>query len=288
MITGLLIEKKYDIYIVFAKDREFRCKLVGKAKLECKEAVAGDIVDFDETTLLIRKIHDRKNFLIRPKSANISKTIIIMSLVSPDFDFYLLTKYLMQIEFNNINDIIICISKSDLIDINDEKYKKIFSDLRSDSYIVYDINDPEDFLKIKQIFDKEIVVLLVGQTGVGKSTLINNVLGTNLQKTQEISKALNRGKHTTTSSKLISINKAFVIDTPGFSSFDARLDSNQMAKSFNDFFASSSQCGFNDCLHIHEPKCKIKEQVNNGIISNWKYENYKIIIAEREKNEKRK
>ncbi|AIA29347.1 GTPase EngC [Mycoplasmopsis californica HAZ160_1] len=232
------------------------------------EPIVGDIVDF-EPNGFITKVCERKNSFIRPKVANIDAIIVVMSVVEPDFQPFLVDKYLAFIEANNIEPVLF-ITKVDLA-LSEWKQRYI-----SMGYKVFNIDytDPELAQKLKPIFAQKVISLM-GQSGVGKTTFINAVAGTNFE-TQEISKFANRGKHTTRVVQIIETLEGELIDTPGFSSFDTNLTKIQLAQSFSQFKELAKMCKFKSCLHFNEPQefCNVKLNVASGIIPEFRYNNY--------------
>ncbi|MBU4689684.1 ribosome small subunit-dependent GTPase A [Mycoplasma zalophidermidis] len=242
------------------------------------EPIVGDIVEFEHNGY-INSVRKRKNSFIRPKVANIDAIIVVMSVVEPTFQSYLVDKYLAFIESNDIEPIIF-VTKVDL-SISDWK-----QEYQTMGYRIFEIdyNNSETLKNVELIF-KGRVISLMGQSGVGKTTFINWIAGTNFE-TQEISKFANRGKHTTRIVQIIDILGGQLIDTPGFSSFDINLTKIQLAQSFKQFREFGQMCKFKSCLHINEPEeyCNIKIQVKNGIIPQFRYKNY-IKMAKEAKND---
>jgi len=257
----------------FDNKETLKCQLKGSLKEIEKYPIAGDIVSYvkDQDTFLVIDVDERKNELKRPKVANIDYLIIVQSYVSPDINLQQLYKYIMFYNSFNIYKIIIAITKTDLVKGNNffEKYQC----LKDDSFFVYDVNNEKEYKElIKKITGK--ISVFTGQSGVGKSTLLNKIDSNFLIKTATISKALNRGKHTTTSTFLYNYKGGFLIDTPGFSSINLNLSKDEISKCFEIFNNASISCKFNNCLHSIEPYCKIKELLNNGKISKEMYSSY--------------
>ena len=254
-------------------------KARGKFRHTNESPVVGDRVIYDEK--FITDILERKNILNRPPIANIDQTIIINSCAEPDFSFNLLDRFLLLIEHESIKPIIV-VTKTDLMDeerLKDLKnkisyYEKYYRVIYTSTVT---LEGTEEF---KELF-KDKISIFAGQTGAGKSSLLN-VLDTNLNlKTNEISKALGRGKHTTRHSEMYELFGGLVADTPGFSKldfFDIKVEN--VPDCYIDFFELSSQCKFRGCKHIDEPKCKIKEEVELGNILINRYTNYKTIMEE--------
>lgn len=274
---GRLIEIKYGKYLVYTNKQLFLCSLKGSLKQEKIVPTVGDIVKFDSTNVII-SIYKRKNIMIRPMIANVDKVLIVQSLKHPNISLSSLVKLLAFYESKNIDEVIIIFTKFDLLKDKNE-FNWLINDLKKDHYKVY-LNDQIN--EIKNEF-KNSLVCLVGQSGVGKSTLINNIIPSSKQKTQEISQWLKRGKQTTTSVKLIPFNNGFLADTPGFSAINLNMTQKEFSKSFNDFHKYSTQCKFNDCLHQNESGCAIINKVNDNKISQWRYEEYLRILSKLKK-----
>ena len=268
-MIGRIIKILSNDYTVLSDDKLYICKVRGKFRNQKLTPLVGDVVKFDEKKLYILEIFPRKNELIRPPSSNIDQVIIITSVKNPDFSSNLLDKLLVILEFNKIKPII-CFTKLDLL--NNEELDNI------NKYInyykkYYDVYLNTDLENIKKIFKNKISVF-TGQSGAGKSTLLNK-LDSNLNlKTDDISYALGRGKHTTRHVELISLFDGMVADTPGFSSLEFNMSNMEIKDNFIDFDKYRSECEFRDCKHIKEEKCGIKEHVQNGDILKSRYENY--------------
>ncbi len=238
-----------------------------------------------DNTFIIEQIYERKNSLIRPRVTNIDEILIIQSIKSPDLNLFLLDKLIAYYQ-SQIDNVTICFTKLDLLNENETlKIDNIIDIYKSNGYTVYRSNNDVDLEQIKYNFNNEIICL-VGNSGVGKSTLLNKIDPELKLKTQEISKALNRGKHTTTSNQLILTKNGMFIDTPGFSSINICLTPAQLSKSFLDFRKYSSMCKFTNCLHINEPDCKIKQLVKLNKIDINRYNNYLKMREEIKKSSK--
>jgi len=254
-------------------------KARGKFRHTNESPVVGDQVIFDEK--FINEILERKNILNRPPLANVDQAIIINSCVEPDFSFNLLDRFLLLIEHENITPIIV-ITKTDLMKKEDlDKLKNKIKYYQKYYHVIYTSTVTlEGTNEFKELFiDK--VSIFAGQTGAGKSSLLN-VLDTNLNlKTDKISKALGRGKHTTRHSEMYSLFGGLVADTPGFSKlefFDIKEEN--VPDCFIDFFELSSECKFRGCKHLDEPKCNVKKELELGNILQERYYDYKLIMEE--------
>ena len=237
--------------------------------------LAGDNVMVDISRKIIVDILPRKNELVRPPVSNIDQAIIVTSCLKPDFSSNLLDKMINIIEYNNIKPIMI-ITKYDLLD-ETSYMDNIINYYKSIGYQVF-INNEID--SIKSLF-KDKVSILTGQTGVGKSTLINKIGNMNL-KTSEISDALGRGKHTTRAIELYDLFDGLIADTPGFSSLSfIDMTKEDIRDNFIEFNNYKDKCKYRDCMHINEDECEIKQKVNENVILKERYDNYKKFIDEK-------
>ena len=256
-------------------DKEYICNARGKFRNLKITPLVGDNVIFDNNKKIILDIKTRKNSLIRPPIANIDQAVIVASVKEPNLDLYLLDKLLCLIEYNNIKPII-CFTKLDLLDDMTyiDKIKKYYQSI---GYQVYYNKEAS----IKKIFKNKITVF-AGQSGAGKSTLLN-ILDSNLNlKTNDISKALGRGKHTTRHVSLINLLDGWCADTPGFSSLDLKeMSPSDIRDNFVEFNLYRDKCAYKDCMHDKEDNCEIKRRIKKDILES-RYNNYiKLIRKEK-------
>lgn len=252
----------------------------GKMKLE-KSPLVGDLVEFEQIddTYRIHRILDRKNQLLRPAIANVDQALIVTSLKDPDYSCHLLNRLIFLVAIAGVEPVI-CITKSDLLN----KDNDIFEDLKhykDAGYKMVFTHPGSDDNELKEVLDGKVSVLC-GQSGAGKSSLLNRLDPSFKLNTQEISKALGRGKHTTRYCELHHVANGLVADTPGFSSLDfTRLDTSHLDRLILDFKPYLDTCRFKDCLHINEPDCGIKQALEDGKINPSIYEDYKHIMSEK-------
>lgn len=275
-MRGKIIKLISNDYTVLTQNQQYVCKSRGKFRNMKINPLVGDEVIFDENNNYILEVLPRKNYLLRPPVANVDQAVIITSVKHPDFSSNLLDKLLCIIEFNNIKPII-CFTKLDLLDYNElEEIKKII-DYYKKIYEVY-IND--DIEKIKHIF-KDKITVFTGQSGAGKSTLLNKLDNSLQIKTNEISIALGRGKHTTRHVELIPLYDGLVADTPGFSAVDfADMTNADIRDNFIEFNNYRENCKYKDCMHNKEDECAIKKEIDHNILKS-RYENYLNFISKR-------
>ena len=246
--------------------------------------LVGDFVDYEkdgENEGVITVIHERKNELVRPPVSNIDQALLVFSVKEPDFSPHLLDRFLVVIESHQIEPII-CITKNDLLTNQDTKYQKKIDYYQSIGYTVISTSrgDKEILTKLGPLLSEKISVL-AGQSGVGKSSLLNMLVPDLNLKTGEISEALGRGKHTTRHVELVEVADGLIADTPGFSSLDFdHIEKEELSSNFIEFDRISHQCKFRGCLHVKEPKCAVKAAVENGEIAESRYENYLQFLQE--------
>lgn len=287
MNKGTIIKNISNQYVVrFTDGQEMNCVAMGKLRQGLKPLV-GDyvLVEQFEHQYGIQKIEERKNFLTRPPIANVDQAVIVMSAKDPDFSTTLVDQLIFLISLANIEPVL-CVSKMDLIDEEDALHE-IIKDYQASGYRVYRSGKNVGKEELYDCFNNKISVL-TGQSGAGKSTILNELNPDFELQTQAISKALGRGKHTTRHSQLFPIGKGWVGDTPGFSKLDfTNVNPLELAHKLKDFTNISKECRFRDCLHVDEPDCAIKNAVENQQVSKIRYLHY-IEIAEANNKKKRR
>lgn len=278
MQTGKIIKALSGFYYVESNNKVYETRARGRFRKTAESPLVGDYVEFQIENVdegYITAILPRKNSLNRPPVANIDQLLLTASLKSPDFSFYLLDRFIAYSEANDINPVLI-VTKNDLND-NDtliEEIKRVYTPM----YEVYFTDKDHINEDLKDFFDGKLSVL-AGQSGAGKSTLLNTLLPHLDLKTDEISNALNRGKHTTRHVELISIDGGFIADTPGFAAIDfLNIDKYNIKFCFIDF--NQYSCKFRECLHINEPKCGVKAAVESGELAQSRYDSYVKIYNE--------
>ncbi|ABC01369.1 ribosome small subunit-dependent GTPase A [Mycoplasma capricolum] len=299
-MQGILVKKDSNESYVFYENKIYKVYAKGNLKKELKPKV-GDVVEFsilEDGYGYIKEIKPRKNSLDRPKIANVDQVLIVTALYEPLFSSFLLNKYIMMLETLKIKPILI-FTKVDLLK-ESSYYQEVMHKINwyeKMHYQVLIINNKDNLenkntiiLKLKELLKNKISVF-TGQTGAGKSTTLNNFLDINKQiKTNEISKKLNRGKHTTTSIQLYNLeNNIFIADTPGFSAFDLNnIDIEHILYSWETFIPFLNKCKFVDCTHTHETKCVVKKAVAEHLLPTFIYNDYVKVYEELKQNRKNK
>jgi ribosome biogenesis GTPase len=265
-----IVSKEYTL--LDEKGNRYDAILTGKIRLQIKP-VAGDMVEavHSDHRWIIEKILPRRNKLVRPAVANIDQVLIVMSVKSPDFSPALIDRLSVLIMSSGITPMLV-VTKCDL-GITDDFEERIQEYERGPMQVIRTAKGSLD-PSLAGILEGKISVL-TGQTGAGKSTLLNELEPSFHLATQETSKALGRGKHTTRHNELHPVAGGLVADTPGFSSLDfSHIDAHELASYVPDFLPYLGQCRFNDCIHQNEPGCAIKNAVEKGEIPRVRYENY--------------
>lgn len=271
-MTGRIIRIISNLYTVDVNGVLHECRARGKFKNDGLTPLVGDIVDITCEDYIIN-IHNRKNELTRPNVANIDKCIIVSSLTRPSFSAFLLDKMLINVILNNIKPIIV-LTKEDLLTEEEKLQFKSIIDYYNSIGIPTILNTEVDVLD--ELIASSTVVL-TGQTGVGKSSLLNRLNPDLNLATNDISEALGRGKHTTRHTELFKYKTSYIVDTPGFSALDIKrelIDNVRFA--FPEF--KNEECKFNDCKHLNEKDCQVLKDLENGLILKSRYESYKKVV----------
>lgn len=275
-MKGQIVKIIRDLHYVKCDGNIYGCKCRGKIRNLKQIPLVGDFCIFDSEKLVIESILERRNEFKRPPVANIDQAIIVTSLVEPNYSSILLDKFLVIMESNNIKPII-CITKEDISPNNIKN--SVYKDLEYYKKIGYKVISNKNVDEIKKVLTNKTTVF-TGQTGAGKSTLINKLKPELNLETNNISKALGRGKHTTRIVSMFEVNNGEVLDTPGFSALDINnIDKEEIKRNFIEF--ENYECPFKDCNHINEVECNIKKAVNNSEILKSRYDNYIKFMEER-------
>ena len=292
-MQGLIIENKANLYKVKVNEKEYIATARGKFKNENTSPVVGDIVEISileeqKNTAVIEEIKTRKTYIKRPKLANITKIIFVISSKQPKPDLLMLDKQLAFAEYLHIEPIIV-LNKIDLDE--KEEFNKISQTYRNIGYKVIKTNAKEKIgiQKLEQEL-KDNISAFSGNSGVGKSTLINDLFNENITEEGEISQKNKRGKNTTTHIKLYELNKdTYIADTPGFSTFDVyEIPYKELDKYFVEFKNGIENCRYIGCSHIKEDECGVKDLIEENKIDRQRYENYIKIYEELKDKEEHK
>lgn len=300
MPEGLIVKALSGYYYVQPKDLAadlVQCRGRGIFKKKGVTPLVGDRVIYSPTENgegTVDEILPRETELIRPPIANAKLAVLLFSLKEPDLNLQLLDKFLVHIEHAGLQALI-CLTKEDLLE---EEMDERSSDITTETGKLYQaigydviITSSVTGLGVEEVKSRlagEISVFS-GQSGVGKSSLLNAMLPGLMLETSEISMKLGRGRHTTRHVELIELeNGGYVADTPGFSQLDfLELGVDELSSCFREFRELANMCKFRGCSHLHEPGCKVREALENGDIATSRYEHY-VQFQEEMKEKKRR
>lgn len=279
MPTGIILKGIGGFYYVSAGEAVYECKARGVFRKKEMTPLPGDRVDFsvideDKKKGSLNDILPRISQLVRPAVANVNQVVLVIAAKSPLPDFLLLDKLLVTAEKEKINAVI-CLNK---LDLDDERHSEKIAEAYKRSGFDFVMTSAKFGQGLEQLEQKLIskVTVFAGQSGVGKSTILNSILKDMVMETGEVSVKTERGKHTTRHAELIPLDcGGYIVDTPGFSSFELEnIELEELQYYYSDFSQSTEGCRFSGCSHVSEPGCKIKEMVTNGIIDAGRYERY--------------
>ena len=276
-MIGYVVSKKYGQYIVEVDGVLYNAMIRGTLKLRDRVYV-GDQVLLSDDNYVIYEVLERKSLLKRPQISNVEQMVLVFSLVEPEFSYYLAFKYLTYANYNEVPALIV-LSKADKADPSIiEEIKQVFGKLNIPVYVTSS-KKQEGIEEVKNLFEEKISVL-VGQSGVGKSSLLNAIDPNYTREIGEYSEALGRGKHQTKEVVLLPYMNGYIADTPGFSSLELNLSKLEIAHYFPGFKDLHLNCFYSNCLHQNEKECKVKEAVSEGNIPSIAYESYIKLLSE--------
>ena len=284
--TGIIYQAISGFYYVWSEGESYATKPRGNFRHQQTKPLVGDVVKFEideadsNSNGRLIEIQERYNELVRPTVANVDYAFVVTSLIEPDFSYNLLDYFLVSVEANHIQPLIL-LTKFDLLvkQKGQEEAKAVVRKISKlyerigYTVITMDASD-ESIERLTEQIEAGLYVIM-GQSGVGKSTLLNRLLPEARIETAAISDALNRGRHTTREVTLYRFNKGMLADTPGFSAIEfTSLEKEELAACFPEFSEASDRCKFRSCLHINEPGCQVKELLAKGQIAESRYNNY--------------
>ncbi len=272
-MEGKILSTVGGIYKVYSCGHIYTLFSRGAIKHKSFSLCSGDNIIFDEKENIIEKAHDRKNFLIRPRSANVDLMMITMSVVEPELSPELVYKFLTYANLNGIPAAVLFTKMDRLTDTS--KVENLKNHLEKLGYTVFLLSPEKTEIigKLREFLANKTTIIM-GQTGVGKSSAINLIDPQFNRKIGEYSDALGRGKHQTKEVILLPFGDGFIGDTPGFSSLELDLYKEDLAKYFPGYEKYYLECYFSNCLHQNEKECKIKEEIAKGNLSREGYEIY--------------
>lgn len=269
----------------------YECKAKGVFRNKSIKPLVGDNVEIDIIDSQLKKgniieVLERENQLIRPAVANVDQAMIVFAVKKPDPNLNLLDKFLVMMEFQNI-ETIICFNKTDIG--NEEFMEELKTIYNNAGYkVIFASATKEEGIGVIKQELKGKSTVFAGPSGVGKSSMLNALTSDYTMETGQVSEKIGRGKHTTRHSEIFNIDEnTYVFDTPGFSSlFVPGMTKEKLEDCFPEFLEYTNNCRFIGCAHINEPDCAVKDALEEGKISLSRYENFKLMYNELKEKEK--
>lgn len=285
MEKGIIVKKFGGFYFVYKEGSVIRCTYRGKHRLEQKDVFPGDYVEFtvldhdDGVQGVIERVLPRKNLLMRPLVANVSQLICVTSVNYPEPDYFLLDKLLVSAEVNRLQ-VVVCFNKKDIAPPEIEEEVRKYANIGY-KVIMTSALTGEGVDDLKRLLSGHLSVF-AGQSGVGKSSLLNILKPEAKMEVGEVSAKLKRGRHTTKHVELFTLeNGAFIADTPGFSRIDIPpMVREELGEYFPEIRELRPKCRFNTCLHHKEPGCAVIGALETGQIDHLRYRNYITLLEE--------
>lgn len=278
MPKALLIKQISNRYTLLDENHK-RLIAVAAGKMKLKESpMVGDWIEYQikDDQVVMQSFERRRTVLRRPVIANVDQALIVMSARKPNFSTQLVDRFVWLIKNAGISPVLI-VTKMDLI-LDDDPIHIALNQYENEGLSIIRVYRGQEIIGLEDVIAQKISVL-TGQSGVGKSTLLNRLNPEFVLHTQEISKALGRGKHTTRHVELYEVSQGWVADTPGFSSLEFNaIPLDQLSYLVSAFDPYRDHCHFRNCLHINEPKCAIKQAVQDQKIDADRYQHYTEVV----------
>ncbi|MEG1458458.1 MAG: ribosome small subunit-dependent GTPase A [Acetivibrio sp.] len=293
-MQGKIIKGIAGFYYIHVPEKGvYECKAKGIFRNKKIKPLVGDnveihVLDEEGKKGNIVEILDRKNQLIRPAVSNIDQALVIFAATKPEPNLNLLDRFLLMMNKQKV-DTIICFNKMDMVSSQELKLLKDTYTKGNYKVILTSALDEKGVDEIQEIL-KDKTTVMAGPSGVGKSSLINLITPNANMEIGEISKKIQRGKHTTRHSELFSVEgSTYIMDTPGFSSlYMEDMEKDDLKSYFPEFVLYEDHCRFSGCVHINEPDCAVKEAIAEGKISKIRYDNYVLLYEELKEKKKYK
>ena len=284
-MQGKIIKGIAGFYYVQTTEGLYECKAKGIFRKEKIKPLVGDdveisVTDEDKKTGNVDQILPRKNTLIRPAVANIDQVLVIFAAASPKPNLNLLDRFLVSMEKQGV-PAVICFNKQDMVEEEEQhRLRHIYEN--SGCRVLFTCAEKNQGIRqVRELLNGKTTAV-AGPSGVGKSTMVNLLAPEAQMETGEISKKIDRGKHTTRHSEILLVGeRTYICDTPGFTSLAVwNMEKEELKDYFREFGEYEGQCRFQGCTHTHEPGCRVKEALDEGKISRQRYDNYLEMYTE--------
>jgi len=281
-------------FTLYADNREYVGKIKGNFRIKgirsTNPLTVGDWVEFDPASGFITSLYDRRNYIVRRPTnlskqlhiigANIDQALLVVTLKFPETDLGFIDRFLVSARAYRI-PVILAFNKTDLLTDEDMPYLEALENLyQGIGYKTIRLQAANTEFSLDELYEmlEGKITLLSGNSGVGKSTLINRLVPDAQTRTGEISTSHHKGMHTTTFSQMYPLNGGFIIDTPGIKGFGVvDMKPEEISHYFPEIFHFAKDCRFSDCTHTNEPGCAVVEALNNHQIAQSRYQNYLAI-----------
>ena len=285
-MKGKIMKGIAGFYYVHVEGRGvYECKAKGIFRKEGIRPLVGDDVEMDvldEAEMLgnIREILPRKSALVRPAVANVDQALVLFAIVKPNPNFNLLDRFLIRMEQQKLPTII-CFNKEDIASREEKEALREAYETCGYRVLFISVLENRGLDQVRELLAGKTTTL-AGPSGVGKSSLINQLSPETKMETGEISEKIKRGRHTTRHSEIIALGDGtYLMDTPGFTSLELpNITKEELGGYYPEFRSYEPYCRFRGCAHLSEPQCRVKEAVEEGGISRVRYENYKMLYRE--------
>ena len=289
-MTGKIMKGIAGFYYVHVEGRGiYECKAKGIFRKEGIKPLVGDDVELDvldEAKMCgnIRSILQRKSALVRPAVANVDQALVLFAIVKPNPNFNLLDRFLIRMEQQKLPTII-CFNKEDIASPEEKEALRRAYETCGYQVLFISVLENKGLDQVRELLAGKTTTL-AGPSGVGKSSLINQLSPGTQMETGEISEKIKRGRHTTRHSEIIALrDSTYIMDTPGFTSLELpQITKEELGWYYPEFREHEPFCKFRGCAHISEPDCKVKAAVEEGKISRMLYENYMALYRELKEN----
>ena len=289
-MQGKIMKGIAGFYYVYTKQGLVECKARGIFRKEQIKPLVGDLVEVEITEDTeaapempagnIVEILPRSNELVRPAVSNVDQALVIFAIVKPDPNYNLLDRFLINMKKQAL-PCVICFNKKDLA--SEQERGELLAAYEGCGYRVIFVSGTagEGFSELAKCLEGKTTVL-AGPSGVGKSTIVNRLYPQANMETGEISRKIERGKHTTRHAQLFALGKnTFICDTPGFTSLSiGDMEKEELCGYYAEFAPCAQNCRFRGCSHIREPSCGVRQALAEGRISRVRYDNYVLLYEE--------